>query len=112
MEIYQWLFRKNGFKVSPVGYFVYCNGNADAKAFDAKLEFDVKLLPYRGDDSWIEPVILKLKQCLVADTIPASEATCDYCAYCGARKEKEMEPEKKPAVRKTAPKKGASSELF
>ena len=24
-EIYQWLFRKNGFKVSSVAYFVYCN---------------------------------------------------------------------------------------
>ena len=31
MEIYQWLFRRNGFKVSPIGYFVYCNGNADAE---------------------------------------------------------------------------------
>jgi RecB family exonuclease len=26
MEVYQWLFRKNGFKVSDTGYFVYCNG--------------------------------------------------------------------------------------
>ena len=37
MEIYQWLFRKNGFKVSDTGYFVYCNGNTDKEAFDAKL---------------------------------------------------------------------------
>jgi hypothetical protein len=29
MEIYQWLFRKNGFKVSNTGYFVYCNGSTD-----------------------------------------------------------------------------------
>ena len=35
MEIYQWLFKKNGFKVSKTGYFVYCNGNTDKKAFDA-----------------------------------------------------------------------------
>ena len=26
MEFYQWLLRKNGFKVSNDGYFVYCNG--------------------------------------------------------------------------------------
>jgi hypothetical protein len=87
MEIYQWLFRRNGFKVSPVGYFVYCNGKADADAFDLKLEFDVKLLPYRGDDSWIEGVIVKIKQCLMADHLPAAEVTCDYCAYYEARKE-------------------------
>jgi hypothetical protein len=87
MEIYQWLFRRNGFKVSPTGYFVYCNGNADAAAFDGKLEFDVKLIPYRGDDSWVEGTIVKLKQCLVSDVIPFSETTCDYCAYYNARKE-------------------------
>ena len=32
MEIYQWLFRRNGFKVSPVGYFVYANGDSDKVA--------------------------------------------------------------------------------
>src|SRR3989344_884637 len=26
MEIYQWLFRQNGYRVSNTGYFVYCNG--------------------------------------------------------------------------------------
>jgi len=51
MEIYQWLFRENGFTVSPTGYFVYCNGDTDKEAFDGKLEFDIKLLPYTGDDS-------------------------------------------------------------
>jgi len=85
MEIYQWLFRRNGFKVSPTGYFVYCNGDADKKAFDGKLEFDVKLIPYRGDDSWVEGVIVKLKQCLLANKLPASEVTCDFCAYFEAR---------------------------
>ncbi len=54
MEVYQWLFRRNGFKVSKTGYFVYCNGKADREAFNAMLEFDIKLLPYDGDDSWVE----------------------------------------------------------
>jgi PD-(D/E)XK nuclease superfamily len=86
MEIYQWLFRKNGFKVSPTGYFVYCNGKADKAAFDGKLEFDITLLPYRGDDSWVEGVIVKLKKCLMSKKMPLSETTCDYCAYYEARK--------------------------
>lgn len=34
MEIYQWLLRKNGYKVSDTGYFVYCNGKTDKEAFD------------------------------------------------------------------------------
>ena len=44
MEIYQWLFRQNGFTVSPTGYFVYCNGNTDKEAFDGILEFDIKII--------------------------------------------------------------------
>ena len=50
MEIYQWLFRKNDYKVSSTGYFVYCNGDTDKKAFDGKLEFNIKIIPYIGDD--------------------------------------------------------------
>ena len=85
MEIYQWLFRNNGFNVSPVGYFVYCNGNADKEAFDAKLEFDVKIIPYTGNDSWIESVIIKLHKCLMSDNVPVAGQDCDYCAYTSAR---------------------------
>ena len=51
MEIYQWLLRQNGYKVSDTGYFVYCNGRADRKAFDAKLDFDVTLISYKDRKS-------------------------------------------------------------
>ena len=81
MEIYQWLFRQNGFKVSPTGYFVYCNGDADKEAFDGKLEFSVKLIPYLGNDSWIEKVILDIYKCLTTDILPESNPGCDYCLY-------------------------------
>lgn len=90
MEIYQWLFRKNNFKVSPIGYFVYCNGNTDKEAFDAKLEFDVKIIPYTGDDSWVEGVIAKLYKCLVSENVPEPGDDCDYCTYVSARSEKEI----------------------
>lgn len=84
MEIYQWLLRKNGHVVSDTGYFVYCNGKTDRKAFDAKLEFDITLIPYIGNDSWIEKTILKIHECLNQDEIPAANPNCDYCAYVGA----------------------------
>lgn len=89
MEMYQWLFRKNDFNVSPIGYFVYCNGNTDKEAFDAKLEFDVKILPYEGNDSWVEGVIAKLHKCLMSENIPGPGDDCDFCTYVGARSEKE-----------------------
>ena len=81
MEIYQWLLRKNGFTVSDTGYFVYCNGNMDRKAFDGKLEFKVKIIPYTGNASWIDETIVKLKDCLMSDQIPPVTAECDYCTY-------------------------------
>ena len=70
MEIYQWLFRKNGFKVSSTGYFVYCNGNADKEAFDGKLEFDIKIIPYLGDGSWVEKTIHDAIECLKSNNLP------------------------------------------
>lgn len=85
MEIYQWLFRRNGFRVSPLGYFVYCNGKMDKEAFDAKLEFKVKIIPHTGDDSWVESVVEKLHQCLESDTIPKPGRDCDYCSFVSAR---------------------------
>ena len=89
MEIYQWLFRKNGFKVSDTGYFVYANADADKKAFDAKLEFDVKILPYEGNDGWVEQAILDIRDCLMLDALPESSAECDFCSYRIAARELE-----------------------
>lgn len=81
MEIYQWLLRQNGLPVSDTGYFVYCNGKTDKKAFDAKLEFDISLIPYKGDASWVEDAIIKAHDCLCADEIPEASPDCDYCKY-------------------------------
>jgi len=89
MEIYQWLFRRNGFNVSPTGYFLYCNGNTRKETFDAKLEFDIKIIPYAGDDAWIEPKILQMHKCLMSPIIPEHSGTCDFCAYQKALKEVE-----------------------
>ncbi|MDO8495742.1 MAG: PD-(D/E)XK nuclease family protein [bacterium] len=87
MEIYQWLFRKNNFKVSPVGYFVYCNGQTNREMFDSKLEFTVKVIPYKGDDTWVEGAIKNAHACLSKDTLPKASPNCDFCAYFGARRD-------------------------
>lgn len=81
MEVYQWLFRKNGFKVSDTGYFVYVNGKTDREAFDAKLEFDVSVIPYKGSDTWVEKTLGEIKKCLTSSSIPTASKDCDYCRY-------------------------------
>ncbi|HUO75553.1 MAG TPA: PD-(D/E)XK nuclease family protein [Candidatus Paceibacterota bacterium] len=84
MEVYQWLFRKNGFSVHPVGYFVFCNGALDADAFDGQLRFAVTLIPYQGDDSWVEPTLRAMKVCLEGDRPPTPSDECEHCAYRSA----------------------------
>lgn len=84
MEVYQWLLRQNGYKVSNTGYFVYCNGQTDREVFDGKLEFDVTLIPYKSNDSWVEKALLDAHKCLNGDKIPTAASGCDYCAYVKA----------------------------
>ena len=95
MEIYQWLFKKNGFKVSPTGYFVYCNGDTGKPFFDKKLEFDIKVIPYTGDDSWIEGALKEIKKCLMSDEIPEMNPDCDFCNYRKNARDAKTKHEKK-----------------
>jgi hypothetical protein len=81
VEVYQWLFRQNGFRVSDTAYFVYANGIRDRAAFDGKLEFDVKIIPYKGSDSWVAKTLGRIKRTLVGDKLPPPSADCDYCVY-------------------------------
>jgi len=80
-EIYQWLLRKNGFEVIDTAYFVYANGDTEKEGFYDKLEFVTKIIPYEGNDDWVEQAILDIKKCLDSDKIPSSGEDCDFCMY-------------------------------
>lgn len=81
LEIYQWILRQKGFEVSSKGFFVFANGRKDKEAFDGKLEFDVTILDYEGDDSWVEDVVFDMKKALDSKDIPESSTGCEYCDY-------------------------------
>jgi CRISPR/Cas system-associated exonuclease Cas4 (RecB family) len=81
IEVYQWLFRHQGFKVSDTSYFVFANASKNRPKFDGKLEFEVTLVPYEGDDSWVEPTLLEIKKCLDSDSPPSPGEDCEYCRY-------------------------------
>lgn len=97
METYQWLFRQNGFPVSDTGYFVYANGITDTDSFDAKLEFDISVLPYTGNTDWVEPTLLEIKKCLDSSDVPNPAQLCDYCNYRKAAAEVSVGATKKGA---------------
>ena len=87
MEFYQWLFRENGFKVAKKGWFVYCNGIKDRETFNNRLDFNIKMLPYEGDDHWVEPSLEAIKNMLDLNKIPERHEDCDYCSYINRVKE-------------------------
>jgi len=80
-EVYAWLLRKNGFKVSNTAYFVYANGDTEKDHFDNKLEFVTKLIAYTGNADWVEPTLKKMKKILDSDKLPKAGDDCDYCKY-------------------------------
>ena len=81
VEIYQWLFRKNGFDVEDIADFVYCNGRSDKDEFNNILEFRTKIISYKGDSDWIDPTTREIKKTLDSDNIPLPDPNCEYCRY-------------------------------
>ena len=81
MEIYQWLLRRNGLEVNDRSWFVYCNGRRDLADFNQRIEFKVKLLPYDGNDDWVEGALKDAAATLHKDELPDPDPDCEYCCY-------------------------------
>lgn len=85
MEIYQWLLRQNGFKVSNSGYFVFARvdkGNGFAESYErGVLPFDIFVEEYKGSDAWIPDVLASIRKVYDADSVPAASESCGYCTY-------------------------------
>ncbi len=81
IEIYQWLFKMNKFKVSNDSYFIYANGLKSSDKFDNKLHFETKILKYSGSTDWVEPKIIEIKKVLDQTSIPSLNEECETCSY-------------------------------
>lgn len=100
MDIYQWILREKtkddltDYTVSNIGYFVYVNGDQHFEEGmlrdnenKADMSFDVQLLTYEGNDSWVEKEIINLKECLEEKNCPQHAQTghgkkgADPCEY-------------------------------
>ena len=90
MEIYQCLFRKAGFKINKVGYFLYVNGSKHGNFYengtDGVMHFETTMILYIGDDSWVDDAVNSAINCLHANSIPSSGIDCDNCRYYSDRK--------------------------
>jgi len=106
MDMYQWILRQNGFNVSNTGYFLYVNGDQhfengmlEEGVDKALMRFNVQLITYEANDSWIEGKIMELKSCLHQEGCPPhaesgfgpkGDKQCEYAALFDAMKENEL----------------------
>ena len=70
-----------GFEVSSKTFFVVCNAKKNLDKFDFSMQFDVKLIEYEVDISWVEEKIIEMKRVLDSETLPNPNPCCMNCAY-------------------------------
>lgn len=91
MEIYQWLLRANGHKVSNTGYFVYATGDMNADGFNDVVQFTTHVFSHEGTDDWVDDTLKKMKECLDGEMpeigVAAMGGPCEFCTYARARTE-------------------------
>ena len=85
LEMYQWVFRKLGFKVSNTGVLVYFNGLKNAPTFEGSLNFETHLIELECNDEWVEDAILHAKKLLTQKSLPKASEKCDKCNYLKKR---------------------------
>lgn len=83
VEVYQWLLEREnpGFPVLKVAYFLLANGIKNVPMFNGRLEFDLEIIPYQVNTDWIEPALVRVKECLMSDTLPDASKDCAHCDY-------------------------------
>ena len=81
IDIYQWLFKMNGFKVADDSVFLYSNGIKTLDRFNDVMEFETHVLEYRGSTEWVEDKIFEIKKVLDTQSIPQTTDDCDTCSY-------------------------------
>ncbi len=81
IDIYQWLFKMNGFEVADDSVFLYSNGIKASKKFNDVMKFKTYVLEYKGSTEWVEAKILEIKKVLDQGSIPSLNEECDTCSY-------------------------------
>jgi hypothetical protein len=58
-----------------------CNGLKTSEKFDATLQFDLTLVPYKTNDSWVKNKIIDMKKTLESEDVPEINKFCEKCLY-------------------------------
>ena len=84
--MYQWIMRRKGFDVSDRGFFMYVDGQHreldgmidEVQTTKAYMEFSTSIIPYDGDDSWVEPTLIEIKDLLETRECPSHSNRCEH----------------------------------
>jgi hypothetical protein len=63
---------------------VYANGDAGAGEFGGRLQFDIYMIPYDGDDEWVLPAFRSAVELAESGAAPAPGEECGFCSYLEA----------------------------
>ena len=85
LEMYQWLFKKNGFKVAKEAYIIYFNGKKNQEFFNNKLEFEPHVIKLNCSTEWVEKKIIETVRLLRASFFPEPSKDCENCNYLKQR---------------------------
>ncbi len=58
-----------------------CNGVKTRDSFDSVMNFDITLVDYKVDTSWVQKKIIDMKNTLDSKKIPDETPHCESCAY-------------------------------
>jgi hypothetical protein len=83
MDLYVWVLRNKGHHVDDVGYFLYCDGDRFSdydflSNTQASMKFKMTLIDYKINDSWIQPTLSKISECLHDTIRPEHSEFCEY----------------------------------
>ena len=70
LEVYEWRFRKNGFKVFDKAYLVYYNGLKKLAYVNQVLIFELHLVELKFSDNSFEETLVEAKKMLECDEYP------------------------------------------
>ena len=85
LEMYQWLFKKNGFRVAEEAYLLYFNGKKNEEFFNSQLKFDAHFIKLTCSTSWVESKVIDTVNLLKSDSFPQPSLNCEHCNYLKKR---------------------------
>ena len=87
LEFYAYLLKEMGFKVSDDSYLYICNAINQHKGFNGKMIFDEILIHHKINNSNLDSQLYQMIDVLNSSKPPASNESCENCAYSKKRSE-------------------------